>query len=119
MKTLATIAVTAHVTVPSICAATCLGGVDLNGSWEFRFEEGKSVEVAFVSDFVATDTMTVPGCFDMMPKWLMKKGTGLYRRAFELDRDVPASWLVVDGANKVTATFMAGRATVLAGAAGS
>ena len=98
MKTLATIAVTALFAVPSICAATCLGGIDLNGSWEFRFEEGKSAEAAFVSDFVATDMMTVPGCFDMMPNWLMKKGTGLYRRAFELDRDVPASWLVIDGA---------------------
>ena len=78
MKTLAAIAVTALFAVPSICAATCLGGVDLNGSWEFRFEEGKSAEEAFAADFVATDTMTVPGCFDMMPKWLMKKGTGLY-----------------------------------------
>ena len=92
------LAFAALATLPSMCAATCLGGIDLNGSCEFRFEEGKSAEAAFAADFVATDTMTVPGCFDMMPKWLMKKGTGLYRRAFELDRDVPASWLVVDGA---------------------
>ena len=77
MKTLAAIAVAALTTVPSMCAATCPGGVDLNGSWEFRFEEGMAAEEAFVADFAATDTMIVPGCFDMMHKWLMKKGTGL------------------------------------------
>lgn len=97
MKILTSIAVAALSVVPLFCDATCLGGVDLNGSWEFRFEEGKSAEEAFVADFVATDTMIVPGCFDMMPKWLMKKGTGLYRRVFELDRDVSAAWLIIDG----------------------
>lgn len=97
MKILTSIAVAALSAVPLFCNATCLGGVDLNGSWEFRFEEGKSAEEAFVADFVATDTMIVPGCFDMMPKWLMKKGTGLYRRVFELDRDVSAAWLIIDG----------------------
>lgn len=97
MKISTSIAVAALSVVPLFCNATCLGGVDLNGSWEFRFEEGKSAEEAFVADFVATDTMIVPGCFDMMPKWLMKKGTGLYRRVFELDRDVSAAWLIIDG----------------------
>ena len=97
MKIFTSIAVAALSVVPLFCNATCLGGVDLNGSWEFRFEEGKSAEEAFVADFVATDTMIVPGCFDMMPKWLMKKGTGLYRRVFELDRDVSAAWLIIDG----------------------
>ena len=54
------------------CAAiTLFADISLDGSWEFRFEEGKSAEEAFAADFVATDTMTVPGCFDMMPKWLM------------------------------------------------
>lgn len=97
MKISTSIAVAALSVVPLFCNATCLGGVDLNGSWKFRFEEGKSAEEAFVADFVATDTMIVPGCFDMMPKWLMKKGTGLYRRVFELDRDVSAAWLIIDG----------------------
>ena len=30
--------------VAALCAATCRGAIDLNGSWEFRFEEGKTLE---------------------------------------------------------------------------
>ena len=66
--------------VAALCAATCLGAIDLNGSWEFRFEEGKTLETSSGADFVATDRMSVPGCYDMQPKWLCKRGTGLYRR---------------------------------------
>ena len=53
--------------------------LDLNGSWEFAFVEGKTIETAGGADFVATDRMSVPGCWDMQPKWLCKRGTGLYR----------------------------------------
>ena len=71
--------------------------IDLNGFWDFRFEEGKSIEEVADPAFAATDRMSVPGCFDMMPKWLCKRGTALYRRTFALDRAVPNAWLVVDG----------------------
>ncbi|MGN0847397.1 MAG: glycoside hydrolase family 2 protein [Kiritimatiellia bacterium] len=70
--------------------------LSLNGTWEFRFEEGKSWKVA-KADFVATDPIVVPGCFDAMPKWFMKRGTGHYRRTFTLDRAVENAWLVIDG----------------------
>ena len=72
-------------------------GVELGGCWDFRFEEGKSIEQAFVVDFVTTDRMVVPGCFDTMPQWLMKKGTGLYRRVFVLAAPMSNAVLRVEG----------------------
>ena len=71
--------------------------LDLNGSWEFAFAEGKTLEKAGGADFVATDRMSVPGCWDMQPKWLCKRGTGLYRRTFTLAEPVENAWIVVDG----------------------
>lgn len=71
--------------------------LSLNGSWEFRFEEGKSIDEVGKASFTATDTIPVPGCFDALPKWLMKRGTGLYRKTFFLDRAVDAAGLTVDG----------------------
>ncbi len=70
--------------------------LDLNGEWEFRFEPGLSCRDANPR-FEATDAIPVPGCYDMMPKWLVKRGTGLYRRSFTLDADVCGASLVIDG----------------------
>ena len=81
----------------AICAAACFGDIDLGGSWEFHFEEGKTLETCGGPDFAATDRMSVPGCYDMLPKWLCKRGTGLYRRTFTLEKAVENAWLVVDG----------------------
>ena len=81
----------------ALCAAVCLGDLDLNGSWEFCFEEGKTLETCGGPEFAATDRMSVPGCYDMLPKWLCKRGTGLYRRTFKLDKAVEEAWIVVDG----------------------
>lgn len=71
--------------------------LDLGGSWDFRFVEGKSIEETAGATFTATDTMVVPGCYDTMPQWFLKRGTGLYRRSFTLERPVDNAWLVVDG----------------------
>ena len=71
--------------------------IDLNGSWQFRFEEGRSIAEAADPAFAATASIAVPGCYDMLPRWLCKRGTGLYRRTFELDAPVENAWLVVDG----------------------
>ena len=80
-----------------VAASTAWADVDLNGSWLFRFEEGKAIEETAGPDFVATDTMTVPGCWDTMPRWFLKRGTGLYRRTFTLAAPVANAWLVIDG----------------------
>lgn len=71
-------------------------GLDLNGSWSFRFEEGKILEQVG-SDFAATDVMTVPGCWDVQPKWYLKRGTGCYRRTFTVQTPMKDAVLVVDG----------------------
>ena len=81
----------------ALAACVAQADMDLNGSWSFRFEEGKAIEETAGPAFEATDTMTVPGCYDMMPKWFLKRGTGLYRRTFTLAKPVENAWLVVDG----------------------
>lgn len=90
-----------NLVVSSVAAlvAGITWGADLclNGSWSFRFEEGKSIEEVADPAFAATDVMPVPGCFDVMPKWFLKRGTGLYRRTFTLDHAVDNAWLTVDG----------------------
>ena len=83
--------------IVAIAACAVRADVDLNGSWSFRFEEGKAIEETAGPSFEATDTMSVPGCYDMMPRWFLRRGTGLYRRTFTLDRPVENAWLVVDG----------------------
>ena len=71
--------------------------LSLNGSWDFRFEEGKSYKEVGGASFEATGTMPVPACYDMMPAYLCKRGSGLYRRTFVLEQAVENAWLVVDG----------------------
>ena len=67
------------------CALLARADLDLNGSWEFRFEEGKSYRESANPAFEATDAIPVPSCFDMLPKWLCKRGSGLYPRTLHLD----------------------------------
>ena len=81
----------------TICALARQEPLDLNGSWEFALAEGKTIENAGGHNFAATDRMSVPGCWDMQPKWLCKRGTGLYRRTFTLSEPVENAWIVVDG----------------------
>ena len=73
--------------------------LSLDGSWEFRFEEGKCLEQIAVGSESRPyqDTIPVPACYDMMPKWYMKRGTGLYRRSFVLEKPMKDAVLVVDG----------------------
>ena len=72
------------------CAARGVETKCLDGLWEFAFAEGKSLAEA-KSDFTATDRMPVPGCYDLVPGYYMKRGTGLYRREFTLGRGVPGA----------------------------
>ncbi len=83
--------------------------LDLNGSWLFRFEEGARIADAANPDFTPERTMPVPACFDTMPDFYLRRGVGLYRRTFHLDRDVPAAWLVVEGMGLVGSFAIDGR----------
>ena len=85
------------VSVALATSAFASAAIDLNGSWAFRFESGRSIEEVADPGFAATDTMVVPGCWDVMPQWFLKRGTGLYRRSFSLAEPVENAWLVVDG----------------------
>ena len=84
-----------YAAVAGLHGFAAFADMDLGGTWSFRFEESKPLEAA--SSLQLADTMVVPGCFDMMPKWYMKRGTGLYRRTFTLDAPMKDAVLVVDG----------------------
>jgi len=95
---------------PTRVQTTLEPGLSLNGSWEFRFEEGRPAAEVADAGFAATDSVPVPGCYDTMPKWYLKRGTGLYRRTFTLTEDVPNAWLVIDGMGLVGTFAIDGRA---------
>ena len=82
----------------SLLAAECCGRetLSLDGLWDFSFSEGGSLAEA-TAEFVADGKMPVPGCFDMMPPWRMKRGVGSYRRTFSVWRDAPSACLVIKG----------------------
>ena len=82
----------------SMCAAECCGmeTLSLDGLWDFSFSEGGALAEA-MAGFKADGKMPVPGCFDMMPPWRMKRGVGSYRRTFSIGRDAPSAYLVIKG----------------------
>ena len=86
----------AYAALVLTCTAHGVETKCLDGLWEFAFAEGKSLAEA-KADFAATDRMPVPGCYDLVPGYYMKRGTGLYRREFTLARDVPGARLRVKG----------------------
>ena len=71
--------------------------IGLDGIWDFRLERGKSLEEVAAPDFTADDKMVVPGAWDAMSHYYNQRGTGLYRRTFELPRDAVNAFLTVDG----------------------
>lgn len=71
--------------------------ISLDGYWDFRFEEMKSIEQSSGISFVPDDVMCVPGCWDVMPKYYLKRGTGLYRRSFYVENDIKDAVLEVEG----------------------
>lgn len=93
----------------ALVGLTALADVDLNGLWDFRFEELKSLEEVEIDAFTATDKMNVPGCWDMSVDYFGKRGTGLYRRTFTLAQAVDNAWLDVDGCGLRAKFFLDGR----------
>ena len=77
--------------------AIFLAAVSLAGSWQFRFEEKKSIEEVRNLEFIADDVMTVPGCWDMMPRYFLKRGTALFRKTFHVDETMRDAVLEVEG----------------------
>ena len=77
--------------------AIFLTAISLAGSWQFRFEEKKSIEEVRNLEFIADDVMSVPGCWDMMPRYYLKRGTALYRKTFFVDETMKDAVLEVEG----------------------
>lgn len=71
--------------------------VCLNGTWDFKLEADKSLEEVSMPGFTANDKMVVPGCWDAMSCYYGIRGTGCYRRTFELTTDIAGGFLCVDG----------------------
>ena len=94
------------VATATVCSASAL---DLNGTWAFRFDEGRPITAVSGPAFETTGRMVVPGCFDAMPDTFMKRGTALYRRTFTLEKGVDRAWLVIDGMGLYGKFWMDGR----------
>lgn len=69
----------------------------LNGLWDFHLEADKSLEETAMPAFQADDRMLVPGCWDVATKYFNRRGTGCYRRTFDLAEDAANAFLVVEG----------------------
>lgn len=83
--------------------------IDLNGLWDFRFHEGKQLE-SMDYRLKGTDTkITVPGCWNAMSRWYDKRGTGFYRRTFEIREDAVNAFLVIDGCGLRSRYWLDGR----------
>ena len=101
--------------VLTIAAVFAVGSVaametlDLNGLWDFRLEKGRSLEEVKMPDFTPDDKMTVPGCWDTMSHYYNQRGTGCYRRTFDLAGDVSEAFLVVDGCGLRSRYWIDGR----------
>ena len=54
----------------------------LNGIWDFAFAE-QGMEEVDPGTVSFSEVITVPGCFDALPEYFGKRGTGIYRRFVE------------------------------------
>lgn len=71
--------------------------VDLDGIWQFRFLEGVFLEEVKEEGEELNCVATVPGDFDVLPEYLCKRGSAVYRRSFTLAKDAPAGALLKIG----------------------
>lgn len=86
------------LTMVIVCVSAVLrADVDLNGNWAFALRENMPLEEMTAADFAGRDVMPVPGCWDVQPKWYLKRGTGCYRRTFSVAAAMKDAVLVVDG----------------------
>lgn len=93
----------------AVAALQAMETIDLDGLWDFRLEKDKSMEDVDMPSFTPTDKMVVPGCWDAMSHWYNQRGTGCYRRTFEVEGDAVNAFLVVDGAGLRSKYWIDGR----------
>ena len=54
----------------------------LNGIWDFAFTE-QGMEEVEARSISFSEVISVPGCFDALPEYSGKRGTGIFRRFVE------------------------------------
>lgn len=96
-----------------VCVAMVRGSlaaekVSLDGVWDFSFRKDGAIEEA-AADFAATDKMTVPGCFDVMPRYYNLRGLAQYRKVIHLNEAAAHAYLRVKGMGLVAKFFVDGR----------
>ena len=84
--------------------------MDLNGIWDFAFFPDRSLEEIEPKKVVFTGVMPVPGCYEEFTGF--RRGTGVYRRTFELKKEEPRPVLRVEGAGQRVRFFLDGKRKV-------
>lgn len=79
--------------------------IPLDGVWDFDFRKGGALSEAR-ADFRATEKMSVPGCFDVMPRHYNERGLAHYRREVFLDRPCRQAKLRVKGFGLAAKVFV-------------
>ena len=83
---------------------------DLNGSWDFAFYEGKSLEeIGDPEKIRFPEVMCVPGCFDALPHHYCQRGCAVYSREFTLEQAWKNGFLRVDGMGLRSRFWLDGR----------
>jgi hypothetical protein len=88
---------TCLLAILNLLSAATVAAIDLDGVWEFEFRENTPLEAVSRGDFRGGQIMNVPGCWDVVPEWYMKRGTGCYLRKFTLAGPMTDAVLVVEG----------------------
>ena len=71
--------------------------VVLDGIWNFRFLPETFLEEVDETRIACDAAACVPGDFDVLPETLCKRGCGVYRRSFHLQRPCPNALLKIGG----------------------
>ena len=81
--------------------------MDLNGIWDFAFFRDKALEEIEYEKVVFSHVMNVPGCFEEFTAY--QRGTAVYRRTFELEKEELRPVLRVEGAGQRIRFFVDGK----------
>ena len=78
--------------------------MSLNGIWDFAFFQDKTLEEVDWQKVEYSSVMPVPGCFEEFTGF--RRGTGVYRRTFELEQEELRPVLKVEGAGQRVKFFV-------------
>lgn len=81
--------------------------MNLNGIWDFAFYKDTALEDVDIHAVNYSQVMAVPGCFEEFTSY--QRGTAVYRRTFELEKDEARAVLRVEGAGQRVKFFVDGK----------